>query len=105
MNEDKATRYNRLKRQVGIASVVWSVVFLLALVVTGGSALLRDASEAVASIFGVWTRGTTVVVYVVLLTLLNEFGSVPLENCGKSKFTVARLDPVATLGVQPVVRA
>ena len=82
MNEDKATRYNRLKRQVGIASVVWSVVFLLALVVSGGSALLRDASEAVASIFGVWTRGTTVVVYVVLLTLLNEFGSVPLAFYG-----------------------
>jgi STE24 endopeptidase len=84
VNEDKATRYNRLKRQVGIASVVWSVVFLLALVVSGGSAMLRDASEAVAStvVSGAWTRGITVVVYVCFITLLNEVGSVPLAFYG-----------------------
>ena len=64
MNEDKATRYNRLKRQVGVASVVWGTLLLLALVVSGGSVWLRDAAESLASVMAPegWRRGLSVVV-------------------------------------------
>ena len=84
MNEDKATRYNRLKRYVGIASVAWSVVFLLVLVVSGGRIALREAAAATASatIPAAWTRPATVIVYVLLITLLNEAGSLPLSFYG-----------------------
>jgi len=84
VNEDKATRYNRLKRQAGIASVAWGVVFLLVLVVSGGSIALRDAAAATASgVFpAAWGRPATVVVYVLLITLLNEAGSLPLSFYG-----------------------
>ena len=84
MNEDKATRYNRLKRRVGIISVAWSVVFLLAMVVSSGSIALRDGSATAATaIFpAAFTRSATVVIYVVLFTLLNEAGSLPLAFYG-----------------------
>src|SRR3954452_10971231 len=73
VNEDKATRYNRLKRRVGIISVGWAVVFLLALVVSGGSIALRDGAVTTASALfpAGWTRPSTVVIYVALVTLLN----------------------------------
>jgi len=84
VNEDKATRYNRLKRRIGIISVAWSVVFLLAMVVSGGSIALRDGAAATATaIFpAAITRSATVVVYVLLFTLLNEAGSLPLAFYG-----------------------
>jgi len=84
VNEDKATRYNRLKRRVGIISVAWSVVFLLAMVVSSGSIALRDGSATAATaIFpAAFTRSATVVIYVVLFTLLNEAGSLPLAFYG-----------------------
>jgi STE24 endopeptidase len=84
VNEDKATRYNRLKRRIGIISVAWSVVFLLAMVVSGGSIALRDGAAATATaVFpAAITRSATVVVYVLLFTLLNEAGSLPLAFYG-----------------------
>jgi hypothetical protein len=48
VNEDKATRYNRLRRRAGVAATVLSAVVLLLLVVTGGSASLRDVAAGVA---------------------------------------------------------
>jgi len=84
VNEDKATRYNRLKRHVGIASVAWAVVFLIVLVVSGASIALREAAAATASALfpGSWLRPATVVVYVLLITVLNEAGSLPLSFYG-----------------------
>jgi len=84
VNEDKATRYNRLKRQAGIASVAWAVVYLLVLVVSGGSIALREAAAATASVVvpAGWMRPATVVVYVLLITVLNEAGSLPLSFYG-----------------------
>ncbi len=84
MNEDKATRYNRLKRQVGVASMAWGALLLLVLVASGASVWLRDVAESLASVLvpGGWLRGVSVIVYVVLLTLINEVGSVPLAFYG-----------------------
>ncbi len=84
MNEDKATRYNRLKRQVGVASVAWGLVFLLALTVSGGSLVLRDMAERLASLLAPasFVHTASVGIYVVLLTVLNELGAVPLSFYG-----------------------
>ena len=73
MNEDKSARYHRLRRRASVASTVLGIAFLIALVVTGGSAVLRAyAASLVGSRFVL-----TLLVYVVLLALLNEVISLP----------------------------
>jgi STE24 endopeptidase len=84
VNEDKATRYNRLKRQVGVASMAWSVVFLLAIAISGSSIALRNIAEHLASALvgpGL-ARAVSVAVYVALLSVLNEVGALPLAFYG-----------------------
>jgi Zn-dependent protease with chaperone function len=66
VNEDKASRYHRLKRSVGIASFVWGVLLFVGLLATGGSLVLRDVA-----------RGY-VLAYVILLSLVNEVVALPL---------------------------
>jgi STE24 endopeptidase len=75
VNEDKATRYNRLKRRAAVCSVVWNVALLAGLVLTGASRALKDVTSAVVPsghpVF-------TVAAYVVLLSIVNEFGALPI---------------------------
>ena len=80
MNEDKATRYHRLKRQAGIASMLWSVLLLGGLVATGWSTTLRNAAETAAGHIAPasWQAGATVLCYVVLLSILHELAGLPL---------------------------
>lgn len=80
MNEDKATRYHRLKRTTEIASLAWSVVLLTVLILTSGSIALREIAEATAAWIAPAIAGpaVAVIVYVVLLMLVNELGSLPL---------------------------
>jgi STE24 endopeptidase len=80
MNEDKAAKYHRLKRRASIASVVWGVVLLAGLLVTGLSAAIRDtaASFAGRAAPAGWEAALAVLVFVALLTLVNEIGSLPL---------------------------
>ncbi len=80
MNEDKASRYHRLKRRATIASVLWSVVLFGGLLATGLSATFRDVAEAAAGLVApsTWRPGATVIAYVVAISLLNETGSLPL---------------------------
>jgi STE24 endopeptidase len=84
MNEDKATRYNRLKRNVGVASVAWSTLLLAGVAVTGVAVSLRTLAERAggpadpahgASLLSVAT-------FVALLFLMNELGAVPLAFYG-----------------------
>lgn len=70
MNEDRAARYHRLKRQASVLSAVWGLVLLAGLLVSGGSARVRDFTHS--SVLG----------YVVLLVLLNEAGSLPIAFYG-----------------------
>jgi STE24 endopeptidase len=82
MNEDKASRYHRLKRWSHVVSVGWTLVLFVGLLWSGASIALRDAAERVAaSIVGQsgWHAGTTVVVYVGFLLLLNEIGGFPIS--------------------------
>ena len=80
MNEDKAIRYNRLKRRAGLLSLGWSVVLLLFFLVSGASASLRLASDAAAA--GLFAAGlaewAAVIFYVGGLMLLLEMAALPL---------------------------
>jgi STE24 endopeptidase len=86
VNEDRATRYHRFKRQLGVLGWIWTLLLLGGLTWTGWSAALRDAAESVAAQVAVATPvpglaalpALTVLIYVVLLSLLNEIGSLPL---------------------------
>lgn len=73
MNEDRATRYNRLKRTAGVVSLIVSVGYLVALLVTGASAAVRDWAASSGG-------GPLVVVtlYVVALVVGHELLTLPL---------------------------
>ena len=80
MNEDKASRYHRLKRQASIASLVCTLALLAGLISTGASLSLRSAAERAAFVLGgsqAWQATATVVMYVALLSALAEAGSFP----------------------------
>jgi len=86
MNEDRATRYHRFKRQLGIIGWAWTLLLLGGLTLSGWSVRLRDAAESAAATAAAipglpkfpGLPVLTVVVYEVLLSLLNEIGSMPL---------------------------
>jgi len=81
MNEDKASRYQRLKRRAGIASLVWTIVLLVGLLLSGLGVAFRVAAEALASLAGASGAShatTTVLFYVGLLSALNEVGGLPI---------------------------
>ena len=79
MNEDKATRYHRLKRQASVVSLLWSVALLTGVLWSGWTLTLRSLAESAAPYAGSgFSRMTAIVVYVCLLTLLNEIGGVPI---------------------------
>jgi STE24 endopeptidase len=80
VNEDKASRYHRLKRQASIIALIWSVSLLLLLIATGGSAAMRDFAEVVANRAASpgWHRALTIFVYVALLSAVNELGDAPV---------------------------
>jgi Zn-dependent protease with chaperone function len=83
VNEDKASRYHRLKRTVGVASLVWSAVLLAGLMATGASAAIRDAAvSAVRNVPPAARPAAAVVAYVVCLALINELGGLPLSMYG-----------------------
>jgi STE24 endopeptidase len=84
VNEDKATRYNRLKRQAGIVSLLLSALLLAGLVAAGWSGALRDAAEDGAARFApdAIHAAATVLVYVVLLSAINEAIGAPLAFYG-----------------------
>lgn len=73
-NEDKATRYHRLRRRAAISSAALGALFLTILLVSGASAALRDAAAAAA--FG--SRVLTVFLYVSVILLGHEMLQAPL---------------------------
>jgi STE24 endopeptidase len=73
-NEDKATRYHRLRRRASILSAVLGALFLLVLLVSGWSALLRDISASLAGD----TFPGTLAVYVIALAVLHDLLQLPI---------------------------
>jgi hypothetical protein len=67
VNEDKASRYHRLKRQASVVSLLWGVQLLGGLIATGRKAGFRDAAERIAGDIAPasWRTAVTVLGYVV----------------------------------------
>ena len=74
MNEDKATRYHRLRRRVSLSGTTVAAAWLLLLLLTGWSASLRDVATSVARQSFV----LTLVCYVALVAVLTEAVRLPL---------------------------
>lgn len=79
MNEDKASRYHRLKRRAQVLSFLWSIGVLVGLQWSPASAALRDWAEGLGSSIGHGAAFSGVALYVTVLSLLSEFGSFPLS--------------------------
>lgn len=73
-NEDKATRYHRLRRRASFAGTALGALALLLLVVTGASSVLREASSSLAG----GSFVATVVLFVAALVLFHELIQLPL---------------------------
>jgi len=69
MNEDRASRYHRLKRQTGIVSICWTLALFAGLLFTGATITIRNLSGR---------NAFAVVFYAGIVLLLNEVGSLPL---------------------------
>ena len=76
MNEDKASRYNRLKRNASVLSFVVGVACIGALLATGASAAIRDAAERIAP--DVLEPSAAVIAYVAMVLGITELASLPL---------------------------
>lgn len=74
MNEDKASRYHRLRRRAAVSGAVVASTWLLLLLVSGGSAVFRDVAAAVAG----YAFVPTVLYYVVLVAVLTEVVQAPV---------------------------
>jgi STE24 endopeptidase len=81
VNEDKASRYHRLKRQASVVSLLWSVLLLGGLAATGWSTALRDSAGAFAGrvVPASWSAAASVLIFVALLSCLNEIVGLPLS--------------------------
>jgi STE24 endopeptidase len=77
-NEDKATRYHRLKRRAEILSAAAAGVFFLALLLTGASVFLREKAAIVGTLIGLgFEEPGTVAGYAVFLILLLQIVELP----------------------------
>ncbi|MBM4185667.1 MAG: hypothetical protein FJ207_15850 [Gemmatimonadetes bacterium] len=74
MNEDKASRYQRLRRRAAFASAGWSLLLLTMLLVTGLSPWLRNLAQAAAGGGALLTRS----VYAAALIAVHSAGHGPL---------------------------
>jgi len=89
VNEDKATRYNRLKRRTALLSLALSAAFLVLLLITGASVAIRDRTGSLAG-------------YVVLVALLHETLAFPLALYGG--FLLERRYGLSTISVRAWLR-
>jgi STE24 endopeptidase len=96
MEEDRAKRYNRLRRRVGYAKLTLGLGFLVFLLASGlSAALLRE----VASVAG--SRWLQLVLYVAALGLAYQLISLPLDYWGghvlEDNYGLTRQGPAAWL--------
>ncbi len=75
MNEEKSSRFHRLKRRAALASLLLTVALLASILLSGASVAMREA----AAVFAGGSPGSllTVAAYVLLLACLNEAITLP----------------------------
>jgi STE24 endopeptidase len=76
LNEDKSSRFHRLKRRAAVASVLLTIALFGGLLAAGMSVALRDRAGAVAD--GSPLSPPTIAVYAFLLACLNEAIAFPI---------------------------
>jgi STE24 endopeptidase len=78
MNEDKSSRYHRLKRRSAVLSAAMTVLVLGGFLLTGASAALGHAAVAAAPPGSGGFSAAAVAIYVVVLALVHESTTFPL---------------------------
>jgi STE24 endopeptidase len=79
VNEDRASRYHRLKRQASLGSLLWSIGLLGGLLATGLSLSMRTAAESLAARGGAPASPTiSALIYLWFLAALHEVGGLPI---------------------------
>jgi STE24 endopeptidase len=84
VNEDRATRYHRLKRRIGVLSLACRTLLLAGLLFSGATLWLRAVAEnrAAAIVPPSMVAPASVIVYVLLLSMANEVLSLSLGFYG-----------------------
>jgi STE24 endopeptidase len=103
MNEDKATRYHRLRRRAILAAAGWQALLLVALLLTGlATGLSRAAWALTAGVPAVLRLPLTACVWVTVVALASEFGGLPLSFYAGStlerRYGLSRQSPAAWIG-------
>jgi STE24 endopeptidase len=75
VNEDKSSRFHRLKRRAAVVSLLLTSGLLMSLLWSGQSASIRDAAVVLGG--GDPASPATIAVYVVFLAILNELIALP----------------------------
>lgn len=80
MNEDRATRYQRLKRRAQLLSVAWTAVLLVFLLWSGWSIALRGAAESWSALAvpPPWQADLAIAFAAIGLILFTELGGLPI---------------------------
>jgi len=78
LNEDKSTRYHRLKRRAAVASIVTSTAVLVVLLVTGLSSSIADIARAVSPADPLSYSALAISVYVLIVAGLHEALTFPI---------------------------
>ena len=73
MNEDKSSRYHRLKRRAGVASALATFLVLAGLLLSGASSALAGAARAISP-----APAASAAIYVTLLAVVHEAAVFPL---------------------------
>lgn len=77
MNEDKSTRYHRLRRRADLLGTAAAGVLLLGLAWSGGAHRLRELAAAIAQWVPGFDDGMTVIVLTILLILILQIVELP----------------------------
>jgi STE24 endopeptidase len=82
VNEDKATRYQRLKRRGDLAALVAVGTLLVVTLMSGLSFMLRELGAALGMLTSGWEEPVTVIGYSIALFLLIQFVEFPFAFYG-----------------------
>jgi STE24 endopeptidase len=78
VNEDKSTRYHRLRRRADLMGTAAAGLVLLALIAGGGASRMRESAAAVSSFISAgFDDATTVALYAVMLTIVLQIVELP----------------------------
>jgi STE24 endopeptidase len=79
MNEDKATRYHRLRRRAFLLAAAWRVLLLAFVAVSGLAPALRDALASAVHPFPAFLHAPlTVLAFVAVLAFVHDLGALPM---------------------------